>query len=579
MQAPTHSVIGPPLIMNSSLNVTLAQYSSKGCKSINQDAHGAVIPSNSLCTSKGIALALADGISSSDISHIASHLAVRAFLADYFSTPESWSVRQSVQRVLAATNSWLHSQTKRNTHNQDRGYVCTIAALVIKSTTAHVFHVGDSRVGRIRNNSLEWLTTDHRIQVSRSQSYLSRALGVNAHLEIEYQRHDIQEGDFLLLSTDGVHDYVSSSFICQTLHHEDLDCAAEVIANEALVNGSTDNLTIQLLRINTLSADGLTDIRWQSGRLPLPPSFHTGMLLDSYKLINPLHASHRSHVWLAHDTLNNHQVVIKTPSIDMLSDSRFLESFLTEEWIAKMVNNPHVLKAYGETHRRLSLYSVSEYIEGQTLTQWMTKNPRPNLDTVRGITDQIVTGLRSLHRKSIIHQDIRPDNIIINQTGKITLIDFGSALVAGLSEIGSLPAFAGTEQYSAPEHFIGEPSTWQSDLFSVGTITYQMLTGHLPYGTRVASIRNHSELNTLEYQSALEHNADLPTWLDGVLSKAVHPLAEKRHSALSEFIFDLHHPPTFYQKPTPRFLEKNPAFFWQIACIFLFLYCLYLLAN
>src|SRR5580698_3837644 len=170
------------------LQVSIGQCSDRGRKEINQDFHGALIPDEPLLGSKGIAIVLADGISSSNVSQIASESAVKSFLTDYYCTSESWSVKTSAQRVLAATNSWLHAQTRRSqyAYDNDKGYVCTLSALVIKSTTAHIFHIGDSRIYRLAGNTLEQLTSDHRVVVSSEQSYLSRALGINPQIEIDY---------------------------------------------------------------------------------------------------------------------------------------------------------------------------------------------------------------------------------------------------------------------------------------------------------------------------------------------------------------------------------------------------------
>src|SRR4029077_4167121 len=175
----------------------IGQCSEKGRKPTNQDFHGALIPNEPLLSLKGIAIVIADGISSSDVSHIASESAVKSFLTDYYCTAESWSVKTSAQRVIAATNSWLYVQTRRSqyAYDRDKGYVCTLSAMVIKSTTAHIFHVGDCRIYRIFGNSLEQLTYDHRVVISSAQSYLGRALGVNPQVEIDYQTLKVEKGD------------------------------------------------------------------------------------------------------------------------------------------------------------------------------------------------------------------------------------------------------------------------------------------------------------------------------------------------------------------------------------------------
>src|SRR5512140_1507831 len=171
--------------MSRDLKISIGQYSDKGRKEINQDFHGALMPKEPLLSSKGIAIVLADGISTSNVSGIASESAVKSFLTDYYCTSDSWSVKTSAQRVIAATNSWLHSQTRRSQHHcdKDKGYVCTLSAMVVKSTAAHLFHVGDSRIYRVAGHALEQLTDDHRVVLSSQQSYLSRALGINPQIE------------------------------------------------------------------------------------------------------------------------------------------------------------------------------------------------------------------------------------------------------------------------------------------------------------------------------------------------------------------------------------------------------------
>src|SRR5271169_5831013 len=138
-------------MMSRELKISVGQHTDKGRKSANQDFHGVLIPEAPLLSLKGIAVVLADGISSSNVSRIASESAVKSFLTDYYCTSETWSVKTSAQRVIAATNSWLHSQTRRSQHryDKDKGYVCTLSAVIIKSAAAHLFHVGDSRIYRL----------------------------------------------------------------------------------------------------------------------------------------------------------------------------------------------------------------------------------------------------------------------------------------------------------------------------------------------------------------------------------------------------------------------------------------------
>ena len=186
--------------MSSQLAISIGQYSDKGRKDTNQDFHGALIPDEPLLGLKGIAVVLADGITTSDVSGIASESAVKSFLTDYYCTSETWSVKTSAQRVIAATNSWLHSQTRQSQYlyDKDRGYVCTLSAMVIRSRTAHIFHIGDARIYRVAGPALEQLTEDHRIVLSSVQSYLGRALGVNPQIEIDYRTLAVERADVFL---------------------------------------------------------------------------------------------------------------------------------------------------------------------------------------------------------------------------------------------------------------------------------------------------------------------------------------------------------------------------------------------
>ena len=359
--------------MSGQLTISAGQYSDKGRKTVNQDFHGLYIPADTQLTTKGIAVALADGISSSDVSQIASQAAVTGFLSDYYCTSDAWSVKKSAQRVLLATNSWLYAQTRQSQYrfDKDRGYVCTFSALIFKSTTAHLFHAGDTRIYRLSGNSLEQLTKDHRFWVSPEQSYLSRALGIDSHLELEYQSMQLEKGDIFLLITDGIYEYTDPDFILSTINTsiDDLDSAAKMIASRAYEQGSTDNLTVQIVRIKELPKQNATEHYQRVTELPLPPLLEERMVFDGYTILRELHASSRSHVYLAASTESNQPAVIKIPSIDRRNDPAYLERFLMEEWIAKRINSPYVLKPYAPNRKHNYLYNVTEFIEGQTLTQ------------------------------------------------------------------------------------------------------------------------------------------------------------------------------------------------------------------
>ncbi|MGM4916001.1 protein kinase domain-containing protein [Tardiphaga sp. 813_E8_N1_3] len=567
------------------LTISVGQYSDKGRKDTNQDFHGALIPIEPLLSIKGIAVVIADGISSSAVSGEASESAVKSFLTDYYCTSESWSVKTSAQRVIAATNSWLQSQTQRGRYHydKDRGYVCTLSAMVIRARAAHIFHIGDSRIYRVSDRALEQLTTDHRVITSSEQSYLARALGVNPQIEIDYQALQIDNGDVFILATDGVYDFVGARFITSAIadHSDDLDAAAKLIVDEAYAQNSPDNLTVQIVRIDAVPDGEASDILMS--QLPLPPLLEARMAFDGYRIIRELHGSSRSHIYLAVDVESDEQVAIKIPSIDLRDDPVYLKRFMIEEWVARRIDSAHVLKPCRQSRKRNYLYIVAEFIEGQTLKQWMLDNPKPDLETVRGITEQVARGLQAFHRMEMIHQDIRPDNIMIDKTGTVKIIDFGSTRVNGVVEAdspGKHSDILGTPQYTAPELFLGKRATSSSDLYALGILTYQMLSGKLPYGAEVAKATTPAQHRKLRYRSLLNDASDIPEWIDGVLRKAVHPDPAKRYDELSEYVYDLRNPKAeFLNPPTMPLLERNPNMVWKGLSLLLAIAVVVLLAR
>jgi len=499
----------------SEIAISVGQHSVAGRKSRNDDSYGVLLPQNSLLATKGIAMAIADGMSSSEAAKEASETCVRSFLDDYFATHPSWSVKTSVERVLSAANRWMRSQSEALSV-EGRGMISTFSGAILKSSMAHIFHVGDSRIYLLRDRHIERLTNDHRVRVSRQQDYLSRAFGIERDLAVDYRKRPVERGDILVFTTDGIHDFLSDGQIANMIltMPGDLDGAAERIVSAAFANNSPDNLTCQIVRIDD---PGAPDQEAQSERLsalPFPPELSGGSDFEGYKIIRELHLSKRTQVYLAQDKDTGEIVAIKTPSVNFEDDAWYIEMFTREEWIGLLVSSPHVLKVLHTDRARRSLYYVTEYFEGQTLRQWMLDHPSRDLETVRRLVEQIAKGLRAFHRKEILHRDLKPENILIDRNGTCKIIDFGSAWVAGIEEAGAPidgETFAGTVGYTAPEYFHGEPPTTRSDIYSLGVIAYELLTDHLPYGRGFACVRDVERYSRLGRHCACASCAKRPS--------------------------------------------------------------------
>ncbi len=544
--------------------ISVGQYSDRGAKAENQDSYGVLVPNFPAIDYKGIVAVIADGVSSCDEGKVASETCVNSLMHDYYCTPDSWTVKTSIEKVLLATNRWLYSHGQQDPHGQ-KGMATTLSAMVIKSSTAHLFHIGDTRIYQLSNNDLELLTQDHCIWASEDKNYLTRAVGIDLRMDIDYKKIPVQVGDLFVLTTDGVHEYLPTTQIKDFIarYPDNLDRAAKEIATVALKNGSPDNVTCQIIRIEQIPGVGEEGLYKKLTELPFPPELSAGMILDGYKILRELHSSTRTQVYLALDEDSGKQVVLKTPSVNYEDDPVFLDMFMHEEWVGGRLDNNHVLRVVDQERPRNFLYYVSEYIDGQTLRGWMNDNPEPDLNAVREIVGQISRGIMAFHNKEMIHQDLKPENIMIDSEGTVKIIDFGSTKIAGIEEI-TTPldrlTLLGTKNYTAPEYLQGYPCSTRSDIFSVGVIVYEMLTGKLPYGDKY----DEGSIQRVNYIPARQRLPELPVWIDGALEKAVHKNAQRRYGELSEFIHDLANPnEAFLGVGSEPLLVRDPLAFWR----------------
>jgi serine/threonine protein kinase len=549
--------------LESQLELTVGQATETGLKTQNEDCIGIRIPNQPALTLKGVVAVISDGVSAAEAGKEASETCVRNFISDYYGTPDAWSVKTSGQKILLALNRWLVGQS------QVKGHICTLSSLIIKSQQAYIFHVGDTRIYRLRGKSFEQLTHDHSTLVNKDTVYLSRAMGMDSRLEVDFSQLDVEEGDIFFLSTDGIHDYLSDKTIQTTLIESlsDFEMTSHTLIKMALDAGSADNLSCQIIRVDRLPDPNNQDIYTKLSDLPFPPNLETGQKLDGFEIIKELHASSRSQVYLVADE-SGKRVIMKTPSVNFEDDPAYIERFVLEQWVGKRIDSPYVVKIIEPSKPKSALYTLIEYVPGITLEQWIKENPKPDINEVIRIAELLGRGLRAFHRKDILHQDIKPDNIILDTQGIPRIIDFGSCWAAGIEEIDTpfeREEALGTAVYSAPETRFRTSKTKKSDMFSLAVVIYEMLTGKLPFGDQLEKLNDQRNIHRLLYQSAHKFNPMVPYWMDGALEKALSPKIDQRQSAFSEFIFELQKPNKKYlAKRDMPFIQSNPLKFWQV---------------
>lgn len=554
---------------SSLLNISVGCSSQAGIKPINEDSASFSIPDQeSIIINKGISCALADGVSTAEAGKQASESAVSRFIDDYYLSPDTWSVAHSGEKVLSATNLSLFKKSHEFASDQ-KGYLCTFVGLIFKSQTAHFFHVGDSRIYLFRDNELKQLTRDHTAIIGKDKSYLTRALGMDNNIHIDYGKLAIQPNDKFLLTSDGVHDFVSHEQLISALQSEDPEqIIADKLSAQALAQSSDDNISCIVAAVKSIAKESLDDFNTKLTRLPFPPALEKGMKLDGYLIEKELFASSRSQLYLVKDMSSGEQLVMKTPSLNFNQDTSYIDRFIQEEWIGKRLNSERIVRVFNQTRPKTCLYYVMEYVEGIGLDQWIEDNPFPSPKKAIGIIKQIAQGLAAFHEKETIHQDLKPANILINEQLEIKIVDFGSTFVAGTAELYSPLAHEGalgTATYSDPQYLLGKNTGIQGDLYALATITYEVFTGKLPYGAGVEECTTAFDYDRLRYINASYHNPIIPVWFDRTLEKGTQIHPEKRYVTIEDFLKDL-------TEPNPEFLldvieskeEQSRVFFWLI---------------
>lgn len=555
--------------LQSVLQISFAQKSEAGRKPENQDTVGARIPEGNLLTTKGIAIAIADGVSSSKAAREASQTAIAGFLNDYFATPDTWRTQQSAVRVIQSLNSSLWGRSQNSIYGE--GYLTTFSALVLKGNSGFIFHVGDTRVYRLRENNLELLTRDHTQRIDKQTTHLSRAMGADPYLEVDMHSLELQRGDIFILSSDGIHEQIPPAefkhFIVQ--HQQDLESLVNQALPLALHHKSEDNLSIQALRIEQLGTAGQDDAVQVLSRLPFPPVLSPEQMLDGLRIKKIMHESTRSQVYLVEDD-NNHLLVMKTPSELFQDDKAYIERFVMEAWIGARIQSSGVVRVIPTAESRSCLYYLTEYIPGPTLAQLLKERRTLSILDAVELTEGLIRGIRAFHRKETLHQDLKPDNIVISSKGPV-IVDFGSCWVAGVQEAGAPFArdrVLGTLDYSAPEYRYNGNISAAADQFSLAVLLYEMLTGKLPYGSNYSKAMNLKSFQQLKYISAMKHNPLVPYWLDKALEKALSIYPGSRYEALSEWLQDLKRPNPEWLSPRAQpLLERHPEKVWMVLAL------------
>jgi serine/threonine protein phosphatase PrpC len=544
------------------IRTSVGFYSAAGPRPNNQDFAGAVFGADLPEPRRDVVAALADGIGSAKGGRVAAETAVRGFLDGMCDLPESTEVQRAAARVLDALNAWMHSQGTRDPSLAGMG--CTFTALVLRGRLVHVVHIGDSRAYRLSGDRLTQLTTDHARESGTDRSAtLYRALGVESALRLEYTALPMARHDRFLLCTDGLYGWVTDETIADILSERSAPAdTARALVKIAIESGTRDNCTALVLDVLELPTAELSTLATAT-QLPIIPVPQGGETLDGFVLKSLLSDGRYARLFAATDELEGGDLVLKFPKPQASEAVELRAAFEREAWVGTRVHSPSLGRIIELPHGRQScLYTVMPLYVGELLETRLTRPPSVGLEQGREIAIRLAGAVATLHRDGIIHRDIKPDNVILEQGGALKLIDLGAVRIRGLED-SSPERIPGTQAYVAPEMFTGEPGNAATDLYALGVTMFRTYTGEFPYGNSDAT-SSPSRDRPLDLTVL---RPDLPAWLQATLGRAIAREPAERFHDMGEFAAEMEAGPAraaILTRRSATLYERYPLRFWQV---------------
>ena len=526
----------------------------RGQDHINEDYVGVMLGDLAARAARGSVIALADGVSGSKGGRVAAELSVRTFIDAYYGLPDTLQPGVAAARALEAIHGWLHQMGRVDPALTQMA--ASFAALIVRRATAYLVAAGDVRLYLLRDGQLIQVGDDDVVPVAFG-SYVAHAVGMLPALVTRIETLELQEGDRLLMCSDGLYRRVPMRELQTVLaaRGSALDTARRLGAL-AVTRGSHDDVTSAVLDVGALPSLDVGYLERVVGVLPIPAVPDAGDVVDGYLLTSVLNDGVYSRIFAGYDLADpNTQLALKFPKPRVGEDENVRQSIVRERWLAGKIDDEGVLAPMPvDADRQTRLYVVMPLGAGITLEKLLAAPQPISLPRALGIAQQLGRSIAALNRRNIFHRDIKPENVLVMRGDSTRLLDLGFGYMPGMQLPGPDVA-PGSPAYMAPELMKGAQGDARSEVFAFGVTLYRLFSGgKLPYGFN-------GRVPLYQYR------LDAPQWLDLVLEKALQPDPARRYQDVLEVCADLERFSSGRDALAPirrkPLLESDPVLFWQ----------------
>jgi len=542
------------------LKVAVGHASLTGPRERNEDFCGIATPDGQELENKGILAAVADGIGGHKGGREAAEYTVRGLLADYFATPDTWGVPRAIETVTTALNRWVIAEAGRNA--ELAGMATTLSALVLRGRRYYTAHIGDSRIYRLHDGMLQPLTVDHIWEHPELKNVLSRAIGLDPRVLMDFADGELAVNDRFLLISDGVWSVLPDALMAEMLlDHPEPQAAAAALTSLALAQGGHDNATAVVIDVLALPGASLRDSLESAASLALPHRLKVGHELDGLVVEEILHDARETLLYRVRNSRNGQQLVLKTLQPAMEGDAGATAALLMEEWRARRVVSPFFPQVV-PSEEKSCLYYLMTWHAGATLQVRLDADQHFPVGEIVRFGVALLKGIAALHRLDIVHRDIKPDNIHLGQDGTLRILDLGVAISLAERRPDETIGQAGTPSYMAPELYAGAAPEPGFDLYAAGVTLYHLLTRKYPYG----EIEPFQTPKFGEPSRPTRWRPEIPGWLENILLKAVAREARDRFETAEEFLLALERGASRPVAAPGRqpLVQRNPLMLWKI---------------